>query len=228
MATSPGVTGDSREGTPGHNRRSRSRFLVAYVLCAFFAYPQPIGEWVLDLGSLLGWVYPGLLVVGLRGLAPRRAALVGCGIGLAANYAILHWIFVVTVYYGHAPWYAGVFTPLAPAGYVAVFVGLFAFGLSQLEKHALDSSLLIAVLWTAVDYIRGVALGGFPWATLGYTQHQNEWLMGLAPFTGVYGLSFVAAFGSVVLVRGLEGLKEGRKGWKPWRSFTLLDMGSGG
>ncbi len=128
MAIPPGVRRDTGEGRWVPIRRARNGFLLAFVLCAFFAYPQPIGGSLLDLGIVLGWVYPGLLLLGLRGLAPRRAALVGTGIGLAANYAILHWIFVVTVYYGHAPWFAGVFAPLAPAGFVAVFVGVFAFG----------------------------------------------------------------------------------------------------
>ena len=211
MATSHGVAGKSCEGPQAPSRRARNGFLGAYVLCAFFAYPQLVGGSVLDLGIVLGWVYPGLLVLGLRGLRARLAVLVGTGIGLAAHYAIMHWIFVVTVYYGHAPWFAGIFAPLAPAGFVALFVGVFAFGLSKLEKHRLDSPLLIAVLWTAVDYVRGVALGGFPWATLGYTQHQNEWLMGLAPFTGVYGLSFAAVLGSALLARGVAGaLQDGK------------------
>ena len=218
------MTVESGDGPPSPpSRRARNGLLGAYVLCAFFAYPQPLGGTVVDLGFALGWVYPGLLMLGLRGLAPRRAALVGAGIGLVANYAILHWLFVVTVTYGHAPWFAGLFAPLAVAGFVAVFVGMFAFGLSQLEKYGLDSPLLIAVLWTAVDQLRGVALGGFPWATLGYTQHQNEWLMGLAPFTGVHGLSFAVALGSALFARGVVEVSEGRKGWKLLRSFLSID-----
>ena len=41
--------------------------------------------------------------------------------------------------------------------------------------------------WAGVDYLRSFALSGFPWATLGYAQHQNPLLMGLAPVTSVYG-----------------------------------------
>ena len=75
MATSHGVAGKSCEGPQAPSRRARNGFLGAYVLCAFFAYPQLVGGSVIDLGIVLGWVYPGLLVLGLRGQRARRAAL---------------------------------------------------------------------------------------------------------------------------------------------------------
>ena len=87
--------------------RVRALLLAGYVVVTFLSFPHPIGGRVLDLGLALVWLGPGLLLLGLRGLAPRRAAALGLVAGVAAHTAILHWIYVVTVVYGHAPAVAG-------------------------------------------------------------------------------------------------------------------------
>jgi apolipoprotein N-acyltransferase len=56
-----------------------------------------------------------------------------------------------------------------------------------------------ALLWVACDHLRTFLLGGFPWALLGYAQHENGLLLRLAPYTGVLGLSFVTALGGGAL-----------------------------
>ena len=99
--------------------------LSGYAVTAFLAFPHPVGERVLDLGLVMAWVSPALLVLGLEGLPPRRAAGLGFAASLAAHGAILHWIYVVTVVYGHAPVVAGLLAPVALAVYVAAFSSAF-------------------------------------------------------------------------------------------------------
>ncbi len=176
---------------------ARSGWLALYALCTFCAFPQPVAGRVLDLGFALAWVVPGLLVEGLRGPGPRRAALQGFAAGLVAHAAVLHWIYVVTVDYGHAPVAAGVVAPIALASYVAFFTALFGAGAAWLDARGRAGPWQLAALWTALEHARGFALTGFPWATLGYAQHQNPALLGLASLTGVYGLSFASALFAV-------------------------------
>ncbi len=169
----------------------RLALLGGYAVVTFLSFPHPVGERVLDLGLPLAWLGPALLWLGLDGLAPRRAARLGFAAGLAAHAAILHWIYVVTVVYGHAPPVVGVVAPVALASYIAGFSALFAAGMALLGRAGAASPLAAAVLWTCLDHLRSFLLSGFPWATLGYAQHLNPALLGIAPFTGVYGLSFV-------------------------------------
>jgi len=195
----------------------RALLLAGYAAATFLAFPQPLevlggGSWegpwtgagdgvlrgVWDGGLLFAWLAPAALVAGLRGLPPRRAAGLGFLAGLAAHAAVLHWISVVTVTYGHAPFAVGVLAPLGLAAYVALFPAAFGAGAAWLGP-GLGGPFALACLWTALDHLRSFFLTGFPWATLGYALHRDGPLLGLSAWTGVYGLSFAAVLGGAGL-----------------------------
>jgi apolipoprotein N-acyltransferase len=167
----------------------------AYVLVTFLAFPLELGGRVLDLGWLLAWWPPALLFLAVRGLAPRRAAWVGFVLGTLAHAAVWHWIWVVTVRYGNAPGWVGVVAPLLLATYPGAFMAAFAAasGWLRTPRGRVLGPFALAALWTALEHGRSFAFTGFPWATLGYAQHQNPLLMGLAPWAGVYGVGFASA-----------------------------------
>ncbi|MFQ5417820.1 MAG: hypothetical protein ACE5FL_12335, partial [Myxococcota bacterium] len=75
--------------------RLQAGLLAGYAVTTFLCFPHPLGDRVVDLGVALAWVGPGLLLLGLRGLAPRRAAWLAGLAGVAAHSAILHWIYIV-------------------------------------------------------------------------------------------------------------------------------------
>ena len=189
----------------------RAVWLCAYALVTFLAFPHPVGDRVIDLGLVLAWLSPALLLLGLVQLSPGRAALLAFAASLAAHSAILHWAYVVTVVYGHAPPALGLLAPVGLALYIAASSGIFAGGWAWLARAGLASPLAAALWWTALDHLRSFALGGFPWATLGYAQHQSDALLALAPFTGVYGLSFVTVLGGAALAEALLELRARRR-----------------
>ena len=179
----------------------RPAWLALYVVSSFFAFPQPLAGREIDLGLVFAWVAPAALLLGLDGLTVRRAAWLGFLASLAAHSAILHWIYVVTVEYGHAPAAVGVITPILLAAYIAAFGAAFGAGAALFARAGCVSPLAPALLWTALDWLRSFALSGFPWATLGYAQHLNALLLPLASFGGVYALSFASALGGASLAR---------------------------
>jgi apolipoprotein N-acyltransferase len=180
--------------------RQRALCGGAAALALFLSFPHPVDGRVIDLGWLLAWVAPALFVFALRGLAARGAALWGFAIGWVAYSAILHWIYVVTVTYGHAHPLIGVIAPIGLASYIAAFFALFGLSQGWLAARGLASPWSVALAWAALDHLRSFALSGFPWAELGYAQHENAALLGLASFTGVYGLSFASALGGAALL----------------------------
>ncbi|NNL65159.1 MAG: hypothetical protein HKP30_02850, partial [Myxococcales bacterium] len=190
--------------------RSRAAWLAAYAVATFLSFPHPIGDVVLDLGRVAGWLGPVFLWIGLGGLRPGRAAGLGFLAGWAAYTAILHWIYVVTVVYGHAPVVAGWLAPPGLALYIALFPALFGALCAWLPDHPALRAVAAATVWTAVDHFRSFALTGFPWATLGYAQHENALLLPLSAFTGVYGLSFLTVLGGIGVFEAVRA--RGRRG----------------
>jgi apolipoprotein N-acyltransferase len=115
--------------------------------------------------------------------SPRRAALFGLTFGLVFNGILLYWLLP----FGMIAW-------LPPVLLQAAYAALFGWLLPVLwsERHLLRSALLAAALWTAVDWMRGAwPVGGFTWGGLGYTQHDNPFLLPFASVAGVWGVTFV-------------------------------------
>ena len=210
----------------------RAALLACYAAATFLAFPHPVLGRVVDLGWVAAWLSPLFLILALRGLAPRRALGLGFLAGLAAHSAVLHWIYVVTVTYGRAPPAIGVLAPILLAAYIAGFTGLFGGALARLRRRGLASPFAIAALWTALDHLRSFAFTGFPWATLGYAQHQNIALMPLVAWTGVYGLSFLSVLGAAAVSRFVEsaGLVPDtppasgapRRRWDAWAALGVV------
>jgi apolipoprotein N-acyltransferase len=203
--------------------RARIAWAAAFVAATFLAFPQVIAGRVFDLGLAVAWLAPACLLLALRGLAPGRAARLGFLAGLAAHGAVLHWIYVVTVRYGNAPPVVGVIAPLALASYIAAHTCVFAAAWSWLARRGVSSPFVAAALWTAVDHLRSFSLTGFPWATLGYAQHGNPLLLGMAAWTGVYGLSFATALGGAALARVVEQ-RSPRAGLAPFGAVLALHV----
>jgi apolipoprotein N-acyltransferase len=191
--------------------RARAALGGAAALALFAAFPHPVAGRVVDGGFVLAWIAPALALAALRGLPPRRAALAGFAIWWVAYSAILHWIYVVTVTYGHAHPAVGVLAPLVLALYIAAFGAAFAAGHAWLTARGRSPVFAAALSWTALDHARSFVFTGFPWATLGYAQHESDALLGLASYTGVYGLSFVSVLGGAALLETAWAWREGRR-----------------
>jgi hypothetical protein len=165
------------EGAPIVTTLKRALWGGAAALALFLSFPHPVAGRVIDLGWLLAWIAPALFVFALRDLAPRRAALWGFAIGWAAYSAILHWIYVVTVTYGHAHPVVGVIAPIALATYIAVFPALFGLSQAWLAARALASPWSAALAWAALDHARRSRSPAFPGRRSGMrsTRTRRSW-----------------------------------------------------
>jgi apolipoprotein N-acyltransferase len=168
--------------------------LAIYALATPLAFPHELpGGGAIDLGLGFVWLIPAALAIGIEGRSIREAGRVAFAASLAGHVVLFHWFYVVTVSYGGMPWWLGILSPLAPALYISLFTALFAMAWVRLRDADRDFVVLGAALWVGLDWARAHFLGGFPWATLGYGLHLDAPLVALTPWTGIYGLSFIAA-----------------------------------
>jgi apolipoprotein N-acyltransferase len=71
----------------------------------------------------------------------------------------------------------------------------------------LASMLGLAALWVLIEWVRTWLFTGFPWLTLAASQWQRPLMLGLAPITGAWGVSFVIILVNLGLASHLERLR---------------------
>src|ERR1039457_4813825 len=104
-----------------------------------------------------------------------------------------YWIRDTMMRYGDMP-------PLAPTllliGFslvLGLYFGLFGLGVVLVRRASGSTRLALAaapVLWAALELV-AARITSVPWDQLGYSQVDNALVNQLAPWTGVYGISFI-------------------------------------
>ena len=136
-------------------------------------------------------------------LTLRQGAVLGYVCGFIWYLGNCYWIYQTMYLYG------GLAKPIA-AGilvlfclYLGLYHALFGTLIAAFRRRFGRQMALILVpfAWVAVELARA-RITGLPWDLLGTAQVDNPLLTRLAPFTGVYGLSFIiAAVNALWLVR---------------------------
>jgi CBS domain-containing protein len=123
--------------------------------------------------------------------------------------------------FGAAPVALALFLTLALAALMAGYYALLGWLAARWlpADGALRWLVGLPAAWTAVEWLRGWFLSGFPWLSLGYSQTDSV-LGGLAPLVGVYGLGWICALGAGALAAVLVE----RLGVRALAVATLLAM----
>jgi apolipoprotein N-acyltransferase len=180
--------------------------LSALAMAPFNAWPVlfltfPVAVWLID-GAGAGR---------LRGVP--AAAIAGWWFGLGYFVPGLYWI--GNAFLVDAPTFAWLlpFAILGLPAYLALFTAL-GFGLARLLWTG-DASRVIslAASLTLSEWLRGLALTGFPWNTFGYALTEPLALAQTASLIGLWGMTFlaVAIFASPAVL--IDGVSRGRKPW---------------
>ncbi len=116
-----------------------------------------------------------------------------------------YWIRDTMLHYGDMP-------PLAPelltVGFslvLGLYFGFFGLGILLVRRATGSVRLALAFapfLWTGLD-LAAARITSVPWDQLGYSQVDNALINQLAPWTGVYGITFVLVLANALLVGGL-------------------------
>ena len=151
----------------------------------------------------------------------RRAFLVGYLCGFLWYMGNCYWVRDTMLHYGDMP-------PLAPTllliGFslvLGLYFGLFGLGIVLVRRATGSTRLALAfapILWTALE-LAASRITSVPWDQFGYSQVDNTLVNQLAPWTGVYGISFVLVAANALIAGGflLAGRSKnqlsGRRAW---------------
>jgi len=180
-----GVMAQKSEHVLGRFLTPRVRGVVALgagavLACAF----APLEWWPLAI------LCPAILMLLWQGATPRRAAWYGFWFNTGTFAAGTYWLYVSIHVFGEAPLYIAVFLMLALVGIMGLYHAALGYAVARWLPARGGLRWLVAVpaAWTLIEWWRGWFLSGFSWLSLGYSQ-TDTWLAGLAPVTGVYGIS---------------------------------------
>lgn len=159
-----------------------------------------------------------LLFFSWQQATPSRAAWRGYLFGLGQFGVGVSWVFVSMHDYGGAGIAsAAALTLLLVAGlslYPAL-AGYLAALLVPKGRPGVSLALFPAV-WVFVEWFRGWFLTGFPWLEVGYSQLDTP-LAGFAPLAGVYGLGWMTALSTALLLFAFQVRR-----WKRGAALGLI------
>ena len=147
----------------------------------FLAFPPFSLGW-------LAWVALVPLLIAILNVSPRKAFVLSWVSGVISFAFIFHWVFQVSGY--------KIIHHFILALYFAPFFGTFGLAISFIKKrHGCTSAISSApFFWVSMEYIRSnIGFMAFPYAWLGYTQHEHPLVIQIASVAGTYGVSFLLA-----------------------------------
>lgn len=172
-----------------------------------------------DLAPLAAVALTPLLVACARERSLVRRLLLGELSGVLYWLGTCYWIQGVLAHYGGlgavASWSALLLFSLIKALHMAVFAA--AAGPLMRRWWAIPA---VAALWVAIERTHGPL--GFAWQALGNAGITMGVPLRLAPYTGVYGLSFVFAMMSAALAVSLLGRRRRELAWLALLAAMLL------
>jgi apolipoprotein N-acyltransferase len=134
----------------------------------------------------------------------RRAFLLAYLCGFLWYMGNCYWVRDTMSRYGDMP-------PLAPTllliGYslvLGLYFGFFGLGVALVRRATGSTRLALAsapILWAGLE-LAASRITSVPWDQLGYSQVDNGLVNQLAPWTGVYGISFVLVAANALIAGG--------------------------
>ena len=136
---------------------------------------------------------PAVLFALIRGLPPRRAAWTGAAFGAGLFTFGTYWLYTCLHVIGAVPIWMTIILQAALIGLMSIYYAALCYLANRfwLKPGATRAWLVLPVLWVLLEWLRGWALSGFPWLSLGYALIDSP-LKGWAPLFGVYGVTWAA------------------------------------
>ncbi|MEE8423054.1 MAG: apolipoprotein N-acyltransferase, partial [Thermodesulfobacteriota bacterium] len=175
-----------------------------------------------NIGAI-AWVAFLPVFYALKDKAGFSPFLIGLIWGVSFFSGALYWISYAAVIYGHIPWILGALVTLLLAFVLSLYTAIFFQWVSCFFKKAGFVLLFgLPAVWVFLEFLRGRLFTGFPWASLGYSQHKFITLIQIADVTGIYGLSFLVMMVNTRLFIFFQRLKKEGVPYKETAVVVLL------
>ena len=134
----------------------------------------------------------------------RRAFLLAYLCGILWYAGNCYWIYDTMLMYGDLSRLVAALLLVGFSLVLGLYFGLFGVGVILVRRAGSSRWALAAapVLWAALE-LAAARITSVPWDQLGYSQVDNALVNQIAPWTGVYGISFVLVAVNALIAGGL-------------------------
>jgi apolipoprotein N-acyltransferase len=165
----------------------------------------------------------------------RRGFLLGYLCGVLWYIGNCYWIYSTMLIHGGLPPAVSLLVLLLFSLVLGLYFGVIAWGVLLVRRTTGSVRLALGFapfLWAALE-LAAARITSVPWDQLGYSQVDNGLINQLAPWTGVYGISFVLVAVNALLAGGLlverntRSRLTGRPAWAACGVVLLVSGESG-
>ena len=140
----------------------------------------------------LAWIALTPFLISIADKKPTDAFRSVFYLGIPYFFGTLYWLYHSINHYGGIPLIPSLALVFLLSLYLSLYTGAFAVLFSwKIATTRLPALLIAPVLCVALEFLRSYALTGFPWSSLGYSQHMFLPAIQFADITGIYGVSFL-------------------------------------
>ena len=154
----------------------------------------------------------------------KQACFRGGLFGLGYFGVSVSWVFVSIYFYGHAHILLAILLTFIFCFFWSLTIVLFStVSVLLTSPGSFARMVFMPVFWCLVEYFRGqFILNGFPWLQIAYSQLESP-LSGYIPVIGVYGVGFIVALFSSLMVLSFAR----KKGFVYLPLLVFIVFGSG-
>ena len=201
--------------------------MAAVVAAGLLELPFPIAGPLPPWRAVFAWfgLVPLLWAILARPNDPRplrRGFLLGYLCGFLWYMGNCYWVRDTMAMYGGLPDFVPVLLLAGFSLVLGLYFGLFGLGVALVRQATGSTKWALAaapVLWAALE-LAASRITSVPWDQLGYSQIDNAVVNQLAPWTGVYGISFLLVAVNALIAGGVaiercppRPFWQGRKPW---------------
>lgn len=163
------------ENTPNHRHNLPALAAASFITVLLLALSFPTAGL-----EFLAWVALAPLLVALGVSHGRRGLLVLWAAGLVFGCIGFFWV-------RHVTWLGTVLLGF----YLSLYFIAFCASVRWLSfQKGIPMALAAPIVWTGLEYFRGMFLSGLPWVFLAHTQYEALPVVQLADLTGAAGVTF--------------------------------------
>jgi apolipoprotein N-acyltransferase len=124
-----------------------------------------------------------------------------------------YWVRDTMMRYGDMPPMAPTLLLMGFSLVLGLYIGLFGLAVALVQRSTGSTRLALVsapILWTALE-LAASRITSVPWDQFGYSQVDNALVTQFAPWTGVYGISFLLVAVNALLAGGVLLVQTGKK-----------------